>query len=160
MGAAEAAIGTKAAQADHEALAGRVTTAEGKITTLEGEMDTVEGKVATLEGYVGDKKVSDAISEAITGLKNNELTTMQGEIDAVEGRADALEAKAHEHANKEELDRFVTGDKAKLDSAVQNISVTTGDCLYAIKNDETNVVQIGFKTEGTTWIFDCGNSEA
>jgi predicted nucleic acid-binding Zn-ribbon protein len=69
MGAAETAIGTKAAQADHDALAGRVTTAEGKITTLEGEMDTAQGDITGLKGLVGDKSVATQIEAAITALK-------------------------------------------------------------------------------------------
>lgn len=153
MGAAETAIGTKAAQADLEALSDRVTTAEGKITGLEGDMTAAENAIAALEGLTGGTKVSDAVDAGIKALQDGQLKTMQGEIDAVEGRADALEAKAHEHANKAELDKFVDGDKAKLDAAVQTVTAGTG--LKAVKTGTDVAVDID---ETVTFIFDCGTS--
>ena len=38
---------------------------------------------------------------------------------------DAAATKAHEHANKTELDKFETGDKAKLDAVVEALTVGT-----------------------------------
>ena len=50
---------------------------------------------------------------------------------------DAVE-KAHSHANKTELDKFVDGDKAKLDTAVQTVSVAVGcEMLGATKEGTT-----------------------
>ncbi len=71
--ALEGVVAGKAAQADLEALEGRVETAEGEIDTLQGEMDTVEGKVATLE--------SD-LNTAETGLKAR-MTVAEGDISAL-----------------------------------------------------------------------------
>lgn len=153
MGAAETAIGTKAAQADHEALAGRVTTAEGKVATLEGEMDDVQAAVAALETKAGDTPVAEQITSAVNELKNGQLTTMQGEIDAVEGRADALEAKAHEHANKTVLDGVSAEKVAAWDAAVQTVTAGTG--LKATKTGTD--VAIDFD-DSVTFVFDCGTS--
>ena len=69
MNTAEGAIATKAAQADLEALAGRVTTIEtehdAESTGLKARMTQAEADIDALEGLVGDKKVSVAIDEAI-----------------------------------------------------------------------------------------------
>jgi hypothetical protein len=119
----------------------------------EGAVATNAGAIADVKGLVGDKAVNTQITEAIDTLKNGQLTTMQGEIDAVEGRATALEGKAHEHANKAELDKFVDGDKAKLDAAVQTVTAGTG--LTATKTGTD--VAIAFD-DACTFIFDCGDS--
>lgn len=136
--AVEAASATHAAQADLEALTGRVTTAEGKVTTLEGEMDDVEAAVEALEGKMPEGTVAEAIDAA---------------IDPISEKVTALEGKAHEHANKAELDKFVDGDKAKLDAAVQ--TVTPGVGLTATKTGTD--VAIAFD-DSVTFIFDCGTS--
>ena len=77
MDAAETAIGTKAAQADLETLAGRVTTVEGKVATLESEMDEAQADIAALEGLVGDKTVEAQIDAAlkIDGVEKYALAT-------------------------------------------------------------------------------------
>lgn len=88
--ALEGVVATKAAQADLEALTGRVTTAEGKITTLEGEMDAVEA-------------AADANAKAIAALQEASAThatktALQEEIDR---------AKAAEEANAAAIAAFV-----------------------------------------------------
>ena len=155
MGAAETAIGTKAAQSDLTALTGRVTTAEGKITTLEGEMDSAEGRLEALEGLTEGKKVSVAIEEAVTALKNGQLTTMQGEIDAVEDRATALEGKSHEHGNKTVLDGITAGQVTAWDAAVQTVTAGTGSGLKATRTGNDVAIEID---DTIVWVFDCGGS--
>ena len=168
MGAAETAIGTKAAQADLEALAGRVSTVEGDLNTettgLKARMTAAEADIDALEELVGDDKVSDQIAavtnplaERVVALEavdhehaNKALldTYTQTEADL----ADAV-AKKHEHANKAELDKFVDGDKAKLDAAVQTVTAGTG--LTATKTGTDVAINID---ESVTWVFDCGDS--
>lgn len=155
MGAAETAIGTKAAQADLETLAGRVTTAEGKITTLEGEMDSAEGRLEALEGLTEGKKVSVAIEEAVTALKNGQLTTMQGEIDAVEDRATALEGKSHEHSNKTVLDGITAGHVTAWDAAVQTVTAAAGSGLKATKTGTDVAIELD---DTIVWVLDCGGA--
>ena len=154
ISALQTAVGTKAAQSDLEALAGRVTTAEGKVSTLEGEMDTAQSDINTLKSNVGDKKVSVAIGEAIDALKNGQLTTMQGEIDDVEGRVEALEAIDHDHSNKTVLDGITSDKVTAWDSAVQTVTPGTG--LKAVKTGTD--VAISFD-DNCVFIFDCGTSE-
>ena len=89
-------IGDYAKAADLTALAGRVEAAEGKITALE---ETVAG--------LGDLATKDIVSEDDLAAELKEKVNA-----AAEGN--------HSHANKEELDKIVAGDKAKWDAAEQN----------------------------------------
>lgn len=150
--ALEEVVATKAAASDVTTLTGRVTTAEGKITTLEGEMDAVEGRATALETKVGDKTVAEQIQSAITA-ENLGQYALASDLDTAEGKIEALEGKAHEHANATELAKFVDGDKAKLDTAVQTVTASTG--LKATKTGTE--VAIDFD-EAVTFVFDCGTS--
>ena len=150
--ALEEVVATKAAASDVTTLTGKVTTAEGKITTLEGEMDAVEGRATALETKVGDKTVAEQIQSAITA-ENLGQYALASDLDTAEGKIEALEGKAHEHANATELAKFVDGDKAKLDTAVQTVSAASG--LKATKTGTE--VAIDFDEE-VVFVFDCGSS--
>lgn len=89
-------IGDYAKASELTALADRVAAAEGKLTTLNGD-ETTAGSVK--------KALKDA-----KGYADGLNTAMDTRVTAVEG-------KAHEHANKDELDKIATGDKAKWDDA-------------------------------------------
>lgn len=80
------------------------------ITALENIVDGIggEGEKATVVAYV------DA---AIDALKIGDYAKA-AELTTLAGRVTTLEGKAHEHANKAELDKIATGDKAKWDGAV------------------------------------------
>ena len=155
MGAAETAIGTKAAQSDLETLAGRVTTVEGKVTTLEGEMDDAQSAISALNGLVGDETVSKQVGDAINELKNGQLNTMQGEIDAVEGRVDTLEGKAHEHANKTVLDGISSEKVAAWDAKVDTVTAAAGSGLKATRTGNDIAIELD---ESIVFIFNCGDS--
>ena len=134
---ADAGIATNEAMT---ALAGRVTTAEGEIDTLQSEMDAVEVKAAAnetaigaLNGLVGDKKVSDAISEAIAALNlaDTYAAKVHGhEIADVNGLADSIAAakKAGTDANAA-LEAY----KTLNDAAVK----VNSDAIAGIKNGTT-----------------------
>lgn len=135
-------------------------------------------RISDLETLVGDDPVSTQINTAIEALKIGDyakaadLTAAVARIAALEADththankalldtytqteadlADAV-AKKHEHANATELDKFVDGDKAKLDTAVQTVTAGTG--LTATKTGTD--VAIAFD-DTTTFIFDCGTS--
>ena len=83
--ALEGVVAGKAAQADLEALTGRVGTAEGKITTLEGEMDAVEALAAA-------NKAAHEANAAAIALKADQ-TALQAEIDRATAKEAAIEAK-------------------------------------------------------------------
>ena len=123
-------------------LAGRVSTVEGDLNTattgLKARMTTAEGAIDALEELVGEDKVVDQIDAAIAPVSE---------------KVTALEGKAHTHANAEELAKFVDGDKAKLDTAVQ--TVTAGAGLTATKTGTD--VAIAFD-ESITFVFDCGGA--
>lgn len=65
----------------------------------------LDGRVGALEGKVGD---------AGKGLVKD-VTTLQSQVAN-------LQTSNHTHANKEELDKFATGDKAALDNAVAKVT--------------------------------------
>ena len=151
--ALETASATHATKTELEGVSGKVTTAEGKISTLEGKMSTAEGAIDALEELVGDKKVEVRIEEAIAA-ENLAQYAKAADLDVAEGKIEVLEGKAHTHANNTELDKFVDGDKAKLDSAVQTVTAGTG--LKATKTGTD--VAIAFDDD-VVFIFDCGGAE-
>lgn len=73
--------------ADHEALAGRVTTAEGKVTTLEGKMTAVEGKASANETAI--EGLDERLGAVETLAGNN-----QSAVDGLTTRMGAVETKA------------------------------------------------------------------
>lgn len=131
-------IGDYAKAAELTALAERVTAAEERFTTVETDIWGNQMDIATLFERCDIKE-----GETVSGL-----------VDAVSQRVTAVEEKAHVHTNAAELDKFVDGDKAKLDTAVQ--TVTAGDGLTATKTGTE--VAIAFD-DTITFIFDCGTSD-
>lgn len=79
----EAAVATKASQADLDAVEGRMDTAESDIDKLEGRADVLEGKV-------GEKAVATQISEAIDAL-DIETYAKQADLEAEVNRATGVE---------------------------------------------------------------------
>lgn len=142
------------------------------ISTHKTDAAAMNSAITALEGLVGSTPVSEQINSAITALKNGDIKSAVERIAALEADththankalldtytqteadlADAV-AKKHEHANATELAKFVDGDKAKLDAAVQTITAGTG--LTATKTGTD--VTIGFD-DSVTFIFDCGSS--
>lgn len=112
-----------------EALAGRVTTAEGEIDTLQSDLDTAEAAIDVLEGKVGDKAVSEQITDVTNPLAGR-VSTLEGEIDTAEGKIATLETEVAKKAND-------------------------ADLKAVAKSGLIDDLSIG---EGTTLIFDCGGS--
>lgn len=123
MDAVEGAVATKA---EAQALADEIKARTDADTALDGRLQTVEGLVG--EGGSVDEKIATAKQGAIDAAATDATTKANqaladakkyaDEEDAkIESRVDALETDTHTHANKAELDKFATGDKAKLDDA-------------------------------------------
>jgi len=142
MGAAETAIGTKAAQSDLEALVGRVSTVEGDLNTettgLKDKMAAAEAAIEALESKHSEGTVAEQIA-AVTGPMDERIV--------------ALEAIDHEHANKTVLDGISAEQVTAWDAAVQTVTAGTG--LTATKTGTD--VAIGFD-DSVTFVFDCGDS--
>lgn len=141
--AVEAAVGESGSVAGDiaDALAEAKKYTDDEIAELTAEGGAVKANadaIAALQTKVGDKTVP----EQITAVTN-----------PLDERIDALEAIDHEHANKAELDKFVDGDKAKLDAAVQTVTAGTG--LKAVKTGTDVAIDLD---EAVTFIFDCGTS--
>ena len=138
----EGEVAKKALGSDLTDLAGRVTAIETEHNTeatgLKARLTKAEADIVALDGLVGDKKVSEQITDVTNPLA---------------ARVVELEKVDHSHANAAELDKFVDGDKAKLDAAVQTVTAGTG--LTATKTGTD--VAIAFD-DAVTFIFDCGTS--
>lgn len=92
-------INKKANSADVESEIGRIET---KIAT-----DIAAAIKAALETETGAQKYAlDA-----------DLTALKGRVSTAEGTLADVDSKKHTHANKEELDKIETGDKANWDAA-------------------------------------------
>ena len=137
MGAAETAIGTKAAQTDLEALAGRVTTVEGDLNTettgLKARMTTAEADIDALEALVGDESVSDQIDAALAAAKedaSNKDAVVLAEITAAVEQHNtdkaALEAEIAKKAN--DADLAAIAKTGSTDDLVQGQLVLVFDC--------------------------------
>ena len=129
-----------AAQSALEAVSGRVTTVEGKVTNLETAVGkpAVEGGAAATGLY---KEIADEATRAqgiesglrkdVDALKNTVGDAGKGlvkDVTTLQGQVANLQTSNHTHANKAELDKFVAGDKDKLDNAVAKV---TGDANVA-----------------------------
>lgn len=92
----ETVVAGKAAQADLDAVSGRVTTAEGKVTALEGKAHEHENKT-----------VLDGITAQLIANWNEAKT------------------KAHEHSNKDVLDGITSTKVSNWDAAESNAKAYT-----------------------------------
>lgn len=100
---------------------------DAEVAKDRARLDDIEAQLGTSEGSVADliadaeQRAKDAAAEDATTKANKALEDAKkyaDEEDAkIETRVDTLETNAHTHANKAELDKFVDGDKAKLDDA-------------------------------------------
>ena len=136
------------------------------------DASAMSAAIAALEALVGEDSVANQITAAINDLKNGDIKSATDRITVLEGKAhthsnkalldtytqteanlaDAV-AKKHSHANKTELDKFATGDKDKLDTAVQTVTAGTG---LKVTKTGTNV-SIDFD-DSVTFVFNCGSS--
>lgn len=123
-----------AAKSALDAVSGRVTTVEGKVTNLETAVGTkaVEGGAAATGLY---KEIADEATRAqgiesglrkdVDALKNTVGDAGKGlvkDVDDLQSAVANLQTSNHTHANKAELDKFVTGDKDALDNAVAKVT--------------------------------------
>lgn len=117
----------------------------------------MQAAIAALQTKVGDtsvaaqiKAVTDPIAAKSHEHANKALLDTYTQTEA--NLADAV-AKKHSHANATELAKFADGDKAKLDTAVQSITASTG--LKATKTGTDVAVDFD---DAVTFVFDCGTS--
>lgn len=137
MGAAETAIGTKAAQADLEALDDRVEAVEGELNTattgLKARMTQAEADIDALEAKVGDKTVAEqieaAVEEAKTDASNKDAVVLAEVTAAVKQHNTdkaALEAAIAKKAN--DADLAAIAKTGSTDDLVQGELVLVFDC--------------------------------
>ena len=133
MGDAETAIGTKAAQADLNTLAGRVSTVEGDLNTaetgLKARMTQAETDISVLEGHVGGEKVSKQIEDAINALKIGDYAKAADLTAAITQHntdKSALEGEIAKKANSADL--AAIAKTGSTDDLVQGTMTLVFDC--------------------------------
>ena len=177
MGAAETAIGTKAAQADLEALQGRVTTVENDLNTattgLKAKVAAVEGKLEGIDTTVvakisASEEATNAKIKAITDdyLKAADKQALQTQIDTIMSNPDAEGAinsineftqYVKDHGEIAEGFRTdINGLKAKVDTGDLTVSAYVAKALedsdldqYATAEALTGVANRVTAIEGT-----------
>lgn len=131
------------------ALIGRVTTAEGDIDALEAKdivhetrMGNIESAATALAGRVTELEADSHTHD------NKDLLDSYTQTEA--NLADAV-AKKHEHSNKAELDLIASGDKAKWDGAVADLSseITRAKAAEKANSDAIAVLNGNASTEGS-----------
>lgn len=142
--AVEAAVGESGSVAgdiaDALAEAKQYTDDEVKELT-DGAVATNTAAISTLNGLVGDKKVSEQITDVTNPLAN---------------RVTELEKIDHDHSNKAVLDEISAEDVAAWDAKVDDVTAVAGSGLKATRTG--NSVALDFD-ETVTFIFDCGGAE-
>lgn len=140
--AVEAAVGEDGSVAGD--IADALAEAKGYTDTevkelADGAVATNAADIATLKGKVGDKAVSEQITDVTNPLAE---------------RVGTLEGKAHTHTNGTVLDGITSEKVAAWDGAVQTVTAGTG--LTATKTGTD--VAIAFD-DSVTFVFDCGGAE-
>ena len=126
-------------------IADALAEAKGYVDTevgalAEGAVAANTADVATLKGKVGDKAVSEQITDVTNPLAE---------------RVGALEDKAHTHANAGVLDGITSEKVAGWDAKVDSVTAVANSGLKATTTG--NAVVVDFD-ETITFVFDCGNA--
>lgn len=121
------------------------------------DASAMNAAIEALEAKVGDDKVSDQITAAISALKTGDMATMQTAIDAVESAIETLNGTGEGSVSKAVSDAIATLDVE--DAAVDHQVVTAvseTDGKIAVTRAQLSTDDITAGTE--VWIFDCGSS--
>lgn len=155
----------KALENSDAAMAERLEAVEAVLGGGEGSVsEQIEAVKTELEGKIADAETASANQDAVVLAEAQKAATAAEEAakahadglnTAMNTRVEALEAVDHEHANAAELDKFVDGDKAKLDSAVQNVTAAADSGLKATRTGNDVAIEID---DSVVFIFDCGTS--
>ena len=170
--ALQEAIDLKASQADHEALAGRVTTAEGTITDHGTRLDEVEAAIGEngiakeideLQAAVAnvytktevDEKVT-AINEAIEGEATARDTADKKhteDIAALAGRMDTAEGNITTNANG------IAANLASIGTINTTLETKADKSALEAVDARVAAIEADYLTAADTYIFDCGGVE-
>lgn len=141
--AVEAAVGESGSVAGDiaDALAEAKQYTDDEVKELaDGAVATNTAAISTLNGLVGDKKVSEQITDVTNPLAN---------------RVTELEKIDHDHSNKAVLDGIEASDVTAWDAKVDDVTAAADSGLKATRTGNTVAIEID---DSVTFIFDCGNS--
>lgn len=126
------------------AVTAAVYSAEGrKLTLTKGATfmtaSDVDSKISAKVGEIGDQTVKAYVDAKTEGIATDAaLAELQGKVTTAEGEIDALQADSHTHANKTELDKIASGDKAKWDEAASAVTaIKDGESIDSFADVET-----------------------
>ena len=152
--AVEAAVATKAEQADLNTLAGRVTTVENDLNTettgLKARMTQAEADIDALEAKVGEETVEAQIAAAIEALKI-------GDYAKAADLAAAIERIAQNETDIEALEGRMDTAEGAIDAVEEEVAKKANDADLAAIAKTGNVNDL-VQTDGDVIIFDCGSS--
>ena len=143
LAAVEAAVGESGSVAGDiaDALAEAKGYTDAEVKELaEGAVATNAAAIAAIDELVGDKKVSEQITDV---------------TDPLAARVVELEKVDHSHANATVLDGIEATDVAAWDAKVDDVTAAADSGLKATRTGNTVAIEID---EAITWVFDCGNS--
>lgn len=141
--AVEAAVGESGSVAGDiaDALVEAKGYTDAEVKKLaEGAVATNAAAIAAIDELVGDKKVSEQITDVTNPL---------------DARIVELEKIDHSHENDTVLNGIEAADVAAWDAKVDSVTAPAGSGLKATRTD--NAVVVDFD-DTITWVFDCGNS--
>ena len=142
--AVEAAVGESGSVAGDiaDALDAAKKYTDDEVKELaDGAVATNTSDIATLKGKVGDKNVSEQITDVTNPLAE---------------RVTALEGTDHTHANADVINAITADTVAAWDAKVASVTATANSGLKATTTD--NAVVIDFD-DAITFVFDCGSAE-
>ena len=142
LAAVEAVVG------ESESVAGDIAAAladakkytDDEVKVVADKVATNIANIAAIDELVGDKKVSEQITDVTNPL---------------DARIVELEKIDHYHENNTVLDGIEATDVAAWDAKVDSVTATAGSGLKATRTDNAIVVDFD---DSITFIFDCGNS--
>lgn len=179
-------VDLKATKAEHEALAGRVTTAEGALATVDSRIETaIEG--LNIDQYATDEDMADLDARVVVVEgKAHEHTFVESELnkiaegdvakwnakadqtalDAVDGRLATVEGDYLKNADKESLQANIDLKADKTTVEALDGRVGTLETTIATKANDADLATIAktgnvndlVQTTGDVLILDCGSS--
>ncbi len=116
--------GNAVTAAVYDAAGRKLTLTKGATYMTASDVDS---KISAKVGDLGDKSTVKAYVDAKTeGIASEEaMEQLNTRMTAAENDIDALEADSHKHTNKAELDKILSGDKAKWDAEIGSAAAIT-----------------------------------
>ena len=125
-----------------DAVATETTAREEAVADLQGQITTNDGEILALQGLVGDKKVSEAIADAVKVEKER----AEGIEGGLETRLAAVEADYLKAADKKALQDQIDANESAIELLTNGVSADevdgVNDLINYVKDHGTEVTGI------------------